>query len=234
MCLRSDSKGRRFEADGRRGKGKWLAVRHPRCVHLTFFVSWVLLCPLLTLERAKRSQTETGKRVAVNYPCSPLLQSTHEIPALNLSSADDQPQWLRTKQLVTPAACLANRGLVRFVMKRFGDAAADLRGAPVHPTHRTPGNLPASYAGGAGRGGKGITPALGSTAASGKTSFARGALDTFDCELGRALAEGRLENRASREVTRLLLSFPRAAHRTRGGHLFGYTKEKPFGGVRCS
>ncbi|CAM9256815.1 unnamed protein product, partial [Hapterophycus canaliculatus] len=105
-------------------------------------------------------------------------------------------------KLVTPAACLANRGLVRFVMKRFSDATADLRGTPVNPTHKTSRILPPPCAGGAVHGGKGATPAVAATATIGTTTFAGGALDTLDCELGRALAEGRLENRSSREAAR--------------------------------
>ncbi|CAM9131600.1 unnamed protein product, partial [Scytosiphon promiscuus] len=103
-------------------------------------------------------------------------------------------------KLVTPAACLANRGLVRFVMKRFRDAEADLKGAPTDATHRMARTRPAPCEGGAFRAGKIATQAVASMVASGTTAFAGGALDTLDCELGRALAEGRLEDRASRET----------------------------------
>lgn len=98
-------------------------------------------------------------------------------------------------QLITPAACLANRGLVRFAMERFRGAAEDLGGASLR-------RFKAPTIGGANAGDSGVVPAASAgTSGSGMTALAGGALDTLDCEIGRALADGRLDNRASREVT---------------------------------
>lgn len=48
-------------------------------------------------------------------------------------------------------------------------------------------------------GDKGVAAAVAATGV-GTTALAGGALDCLDSELGRALAEGRLQNKASREV----------------------------------
>ncbi|CAN0516496.1 unnamed protein product, partial [Ectocarpus sp. 12 AP-2014] len=98
-------------------------------------------------------------------------------------------------KLITPAACLANRGLVRFAMKRFRGAAEDLGGASLR-------SFKAPTIGGANTSDSGVVPAAAGTSGSGMTALAGGALDTLDCEIGRALADGRLDNRASREAAR--------------------------------
>ncbi|CAB1115628.1 unnamed protein product [Ectocarpus sp. CCAP 1310/34] len=97
-------------------------------------------------------------------------------------------------KLITPAACLANRGLVRFAMQRFRGAAEDLGGASLK-------SFKAPTIGGANTSDSGVVPAAAGTPGSGMT-LAGGALDTLDCEIGRALADGRLDNRVSREAAR--------------------------------
>lgn len=54
--------------------------------------------------------------------------------------------------------------------------------------------------GGVEPGDKGIAAAAAAATGVGTTTLAGGALDCLDSELGRALAEGRLQNKASREV----------------------------------
>lgn len=107
---------------------------------------------------------------------------------------------------MTPAACLANRGLVRLAMKRFRGAVEDLGGRlsendnpKVAKTTKEP-----ITPGGDDGGLKGTASAASATGGGTTTTLAGGALDCLDSELGRALAEGRLENRASREVLALV------------------------------
>lgn len=107
-------------------------------------------------------------------------------------------------QLVTTATCLANRGLVKLAMKRFRGAAEDLGGV-VSATAKVSKNTRATTApGDVDPGDKGIAAAL-----------AGGALDCLDSELGRALAEGRLQNGASREVLPAWMQSPTRDERNR-------------------
>lgn len=107
---------------------------------------------------------------------------------------------------MTPATCLANRGLVRLAMKRFRDAVEDLGGEPLKPTaagllkiakKMTPDGGGVDPGVGGGKGGSATS---GTKTGGGETTLTGGGLDTLDCQLGRALAEGRLKNGASREV----------------------------------
>jgi len=110
-------------------------------------------------------------------------------------------------QLVTPATCLANRGLVRLAMKRFRGAVEDL-GGELGDNPKVAKSPKAPVAAGGDESGFKGTPSAVSTTGGGMTAtLAGGALDCLDSELGRALAEGRLENRASREV---LVTAPRS------------------------
>lgn len=127
-----------------------------------------------------------GLRVCEKKQPSP-NQSAHSTPA--------RVDYVKIiMQLITPAACLANRGLVRFAMQRFRGAAEDLGGASLR-------SFKAHTIGGANASDSGVVPTAAGTSGSGMTALAGGALDTLDCEIGRALADGRLDNRASREVT---------------------------------
>lgn len=100
-------------------------------------------------------------------------------------------------QLVTPATCLANRGLVRLAMERFHGAVEDLKGKLMDkPKVAKNTKAPISAGGDDGD----IASAASATGGETTTTLAGGALDGLDIELGRALAEGRLENKASREV----------------------------------
>lgn len=114
--------------------------------------------------------------------------------------------YTRYKQLVTPATCLANRGLVRLAMKRFRGAVEDLGGERLKATAAKLLTMVAKKVtpdGGVvdrGIGGKGGSAAAGTKTGGGETTLTGGGLDTLDCQLGRALAEGRLQNGASREV----------------------------------
>lgn len=90
---------------------------------------------------------------------------------------------------MTPATCLANRGLVKLAMKRFRGAAEDLGGV-LSVTAKASKDTTV----------EGVATASAATGV-GAATLAGGALDCLDSELGRALAEGRLQDRASREVS---------------------------------
>lgn len=109
--------------------------------------------------------------------------------------------WGFEKQTVSPAACRANRGLVRLAMKSFQGAVEDLQvgqnghscGDEQNTTH------PKDNENGGDGPAKGPQAPTGERVARG--GMGEGALDTLDCSLGRALAEGRLNSKASRDVS---------------------------------
>ncbi len=85
-------------------------------------------------------------------------------------------------------------------MKRFHGAVEDL-GGRLSDNPKVAKNTEEPIAAGGDDGSlKGAASAALATGGGTTATLAGGALDCLDSELGRALAEGRLENRASREV----------------------------------
>lgn len=120
---------------------------------------------------------------------------SHTLSFLFLSTGCQKPNT----QLVTPATCLANRGLVKLAMKRFHGAVEDLGGMLSATPKVSKYSKATTAVGGVDPRGKGVAAAA-AAAVAGTTTLAGGALDCLDSELGRALAEGRLQHRAPREV----------------------------------